>query len=352
MPTLTITIEDNSPLLTYNGWIIGASNGPDSLVTSYSERNFMGTSSQNTTMTFQFTGMDVMLYGAQRGNHGNYQVSVDNQTHGSQNGYAPDPGNFQVLLFESHGTDQGDHVLTITNLENKWLDIDFVTWTAAFGDPNAKLAIATVDDNDGAFKYSGSDWSTSPTDVGKYFGGTGHTTMNYNATVEFAFSIPLFDLCAGDAISLYGPVGSNGAPYNVQIDDKPATSYQANRSPAFQMLLYHANNLGSGNHTLTFTCQPVQQQLCGIDYVNIYSTATNGSSAIGATSPNASNSNSSHLSAGDIVGIVLGSAALLVAIGAAGFYIMLRKKGGSLFGTQRAYSSVDPSMTQPSRFYD
>ncbi|KAK2461099.1 hypothetical protein APHAL10511_006878 [Amanita phalloides] len=189
MPTITTTVEDNSPLLTFDGWIIGASNGPDGLITSYSERNFMATTTQNATMTFNYNGTDVTLYGAQRGNHGRYQVTVDHTTYDPQSGYAADPGKFQVTLFESHGLQQGNHTVKISDIDGgQWLDIDFVTWTSTFGDPNAQLAITAVDDGDSAFGYSGTDWANNPTDVGKYFGGTGHSTSTYNAKMQFKFT--------------------------------------------------------------------------------------------------------------------------------------------------------------------
>ena len=91
----------------------------------------------------------------------------------------------------------------------------------------------------------------------------------------------------GDAISLYGPVGASGAPYLVQMDNSKPVSYNANRAEGYQVLLYHANNLGSGNHTLRLICQPVQLQSCGVDYINIYGTAGNSSSS---TAPGFDNS--------------------------------------------------------------
>src|SRR6266478_9421512 len=85
----------------------------------------------------------------------------------------------------------------------------------------------------------------------------------------------LLTFILGDAISLYGLVNTTGAPYLVQVDNNTSSSYDARRTESFQKLLYHANNLGPGSHTLTFTCQPPAQQTCGIDYALVYSTAGN-----------------------------------------------------------------------------
>ncbi|KAF8329326.1 hypothetical protein F5887DRAFT_1004751 [Amanita rubescens] len=349
MPTLTTTIENISPLLVYsNGWTPGSSQS-DSLASSYSDSDFTKTNTQNTTMTFVYNGTDVTLYGAQRGNHGNYQVTVDGAASSPQSGYNAN-GNFQVILYESNGLSQGNHTVVIENLgDNLYLDIDFVTWKATFGNANDPLGIITVDDTDSAFKYSGSDWSASPTDAGKYFAGTGHSTSTFNASMEFTFS--------GEAISLYGPVGATGGPYLVQMDKSTAVSYNANTTPGFQVLLYHANNLGSGNHTLTFWCQPVQQQICAIDYVNIYDTATTGSGSSssngtagftggsgGSGSNLSSSNNSSALSTGDIIGIVLGTVAVVAAAVFVVLYIVVQKRSRNNRTTHATFQAMGPGM--------
>ena len=78
-------------------------------------------------MTFHFNGTDVMLYGAMRGNHGRYQVAVDNGTFVTETGLQQDPGIFRALLFQSHGLHQGPHTLMLTNIDDqKFVDIDFV----------------------------------------------------------------------------------------------------------------------------------------------------------------------------------------------------------------------------------
>lgn len=187
----------------------------------------MATTAQNASMAFRYIGTDVQLYGAQRGNHGRYQVTLDNFTYSPQSGYAPDPGNFQVVLFESHDLQQGNHTVTITNVDSDmWLDIDFVrlssyliaktlnqylfqvTWTSTFGDPEAALGVTAVDDGDSAFQYSAGDWAMTPPDVGKYFSGTGQcvviwdftfsngtltcsVTGNSNAKVQLTFSVSI-----------------------------------------------------------------------------------------------------------------------------------------------------------------
>ncbi|KAK2461098.1 hypothetical protein APHAL10511_006877 [Amanita phalloides] len=98
---------------------------------------------------------------------------------------------------------------------------------------------------------------------------------------------------------------------------------------------------------MTFTCLPVQQQQCGVDYVNIYRTA-NGSSAA-STLPNSSDtkgstghSNNSYLSAGDIAGIGIGSAAVALAIAFVVLYMVARRR--STQTTTQKYGAIQPIM--------
>lgn len=52
-------------------------------------------------------------------------------------------------------------------------------------------------------------------------------------------------------ISIYGTVGPQNAPYMVQLDDKSLLFYNATRTfYTPQTLLFFADNLGPGNHTL------------------------------------------------------------------------------------------------------
>lgn len=71
---------------------------------------------------------------------------------------------------------------------------------------------------------------------------------------------------AGDVVSLYGTIGPQNSDYTARLDDWPAKTVFANRLTwAPQVLLFHADNLGPGNHTLTIINQD-DDKLLDIDY--------------------------------------------------------------------------------------
>lgn len=61
-----------------------------------------------------------------RQNHGLYAVMIDGNAFSPDNGQAPDPGQFQTPLFISPPLNQSLHVVTLTNIGNTFVDIDFV----------------------------------------------------------------------------------------------------------------------------------------------------------------------------------------------------------------------------------
>lgn len=265
MPSLTTTIEEYSPLITYRpAW---QTDSTDSLANRYSDSSFLTTSTPGASATFAFNGTAVQIFGAKRANHGPYVVQLDNTTFPVADGAAPAPGLFQQALFDASGLPLGLHEVTITNMGtgSTFLDIDFITWTTEIGRPMDKVYVNTVQDDDPAFTYSPS-WTPNPKDVGRFLGGSGHTSGNLGATFTYTFQ--------GEGMSLYGPVGPDGAAYSVQLDGTAPLNFTSNKEvPKTQVLLYHANNLPSGMHTLRVTGQPaIAGQSLSVDYANFYTT--------------------------------------------------------------------------------
>ena len=93
---------------------------------SYSQRSFTVTDQPGETVSFSFNGTGVEVFGAKRGNHGLYRVTVDGRLQPTGNGHANDPGEFQTPLFSLKDLNQGFHQLIMTNQESLYLDIDFV----------------------------------------------------------------------------------------------------------------------------------------------------------------------------------------------------------------------------------
>jgi hypothetical protein len=144
-----ITIEDNSPIISYSaGWRAGHSlddklanlwiifsivfvNTQDLLPTSsppwyrYSQSSFTATTVDGASAIFTFNGTDVEIFGARRENHGSYHVKLDNTSYPPFSGNAS-PATFQQPLFTASNLNQGAHTVTLTNQGNTFLDIDFV----------------------------------------------------------------------------------------------------------------------------------------------------------------------------------------------------------------------------------
>lgn len=86
----------------------------------------MVTQVANASFSFTFYGTGVQLYGAERANHGLYQVFIDTFEYPQTSGQLNGTERFQTVLFQTLGLTQGKHVLTVVNLGNTTFDVDFV----------------------------------------------------------------------------------------------------------------------------------------------------------------------------------------------------------------------------------
>ncbi|EIW80356.1 hypothetical protein CONPUDRAFT_56946 [Coniophora puteana RWD-64-598 SS2] len=267
MPTAFVLLDDQSPLITYDDtWAYGYSWGDDTI--SYYYRGTFTVSAQPNAQsaTFSLNGTGVAVYGSQRFNHGEYSVSVDGQTN-TADGYSSTNA-FQKALFTQSGLQQGMHSITITNTGsgNKTdFDVDFVTWEFEVGDDSQGLLSVQVQDTDPSFDYQpASAWSDSPSQAYMYNNGSAHATSVDGASVTLTFT-------ASDVINLYGTAGPSNGFYSVSMDGVAGDTYNATRYlTSYQNIIYHANNLGPGEHKLTVTSQPqAGGQYLNIDYAEV-----------------------------------------------------------------------------------
>ncbi|KAF9462269.1 hypothetical protein BDZ94DRAFT_1166160 [Collybia nuda] len=271
MPSLTTTIEDTSPLISYSPeWTAGSS--ADNEASRYSQSSFTLTSTSGAVASFAFNGTGVQIFGAKRGNHGSFQVKVDDTLFPSISGNAADPGLYQQQLFSTTTLNQGLHVVTLTNQEKAFVDIDFITWQTNMGTEADKIFVNTFQDTDPSFTYlpDGPDWSTNPDKIGSFMGGSGHTTSTPGASFTYTFKV-----CSPNRVSLFGPVSPDGSMYSVQVDGGRVQKFAANKTSYVpQTLLYHADSLGSGEHHLKLSVQPVSAgQVFAIDYATVLTTS-------------------------------------------------------------------------------
>lgn len=237
MPAVTITLDDTSPLIQYQGnWRAGNSIGKDPTYVMYYGKTFTLTTDNTAAAQFRWHGPgEVTLYGAKRNNHGDYRVTLDGKET-TANGYSAS-ALFQEQLFRD-SVSGGDHVLVVKDAgttARPYLDIDKIEITTEVGDKTL-----TVDSRDKAFVYK-EKWTDQ--DIGRYTGVEG-------ASVSIRFS--------GNAVDIYGLVASTVGAYTVKLDNGRAQSYTAynanHRVPG--SLLYMARGLSDGPHTITITNTP------------------------------------------------------------------------------------------------
>jgi hypothetical protein len=87
----------------------------------------MVTQVDNASFSFSFFGSALQLFGAERPNHGLYQITIDSRVYPPVNG-SLSAGNeaFQTSLFQTAALESGFHKLTVVNLGTAQLDVDFV----------------------------------------------------------------------------------------------------------------------------------------------------------------------------------------------------------------------------------
>ena len=94
--------------------------------------------------------------------------------------------------------------------------------------------------------------------------------------------MPAFNVYSiGPMVEIFGPVGPQGAPYSVQLDNGVATNYSSS-NPIYhpQTMLFQAANLGSGAHTVKLRSEAWNNTesaaglMLGIDYAQVFSTSS------------------------------------------------------------------------------
>lgn len=330
MSLVTNLIDDKSPLILYDStWLPGNSWGD-----AYADQYYLGTFTTNNVtngaVSFSFNGTGVWIYGAKRSNHNTFTVQLDGATYGPYTGYYPTQ-EFMQVLFNQTGLTQGMHNLTLTNTGtgNTYVDIDIIVWQSEVGSSGQELITETVEDTDPRFQYQESVWA-SPPDVNFYSNGTGHYTEAYLASVSFIFT--------GEMVTLFGATSTSTGPYTVQLDGGNVSKYNGTAFlPFYGVTLFHADNLGSGQHNLTLTNVPAaaNQQLC-IDYALVSTLSGSDTTTSSSSSLSGSSTTSKQLSSGAIAGIVVASAA--AALGFVLAFFFYRKWKASEAAQNQLYS--------------
>ncbi|KAK7042135.1 hypothetical protein R3P38DRAFT_3178720 [Favolaschia claudopus] len=299
MPTTNYTIEDISPLIQYSpagAWSAG-DKAQDPQASKYSDGTFTLSTAKGSSASLTFTGNHVWIFGAKRGNHGLYSVTIDKTTT-QHDGFSGT--DVFADLFDSGSLSQGSHTIVITNQQNDtkkpFLDVDYITWST--DSPTDPKKSVQLDDKASQFSYQPANaWKSDlPSDMSGFQGNSGHVTQSKDASAKLSFS--------GDTVALFGPVGPKLGPYAIKIDGKSVGTFNANnQNYAAQVALYHGDGLGSGDHTLEFINQPTSStQFLAVDFAQVAALPSSSSasslSSTSSTSASASASASSSSSAG------------------------------------------------------
>lgn len=93
----------------------------------YSDSSYTVTQVANASASFSFHGTGVQLYGAERANHGLYQVTIDSHVYDPANGKTNGTEElFQTALFQTVALTNGLHTVKVVNLGTTQFDLDFV----------------------------------------------------------------------------------------------------------------------------------------------------------------------------------------------------------------------------------
>lgn len=325
MSSVSFLVDDKSPLIHYDSTWAPGNSGDDPLADQYFRGTFQTSNVTSSVATFSFNGTAFWIYGAKRSNHGTYTVVVDGATFAGNTGQS-NANLFQQVLFNQSGLTQESHTVSITNTAtgNLYVDIDMVVWQTEFS--GTQLVTEIIDDADARFEYQQPAWNTNPTSVNLFNNGTGHSTSVSDASVTLTFT--------AESVSIFGTVGPGNGLYTVSLDSQQPTQYNATAYLTFyEVMLYHADNLGSGQHKVTLVNLPeTNGQTLNIDYALLTSSSNSSSSSSNPSgSPSSSGgpsgtssvnevSTSTSLGSGAIAGIVVALGVALCASAAAFFF--------------------------------
>ncbi|QRV96717.1 transmembrane protein [Ceratobasidium sp. AG-Ba] len=318
-----VTADNISPLITYYGqWSDEFDFSGDPWASLYLNRTFHVSKTRGDQARFRFNGTAVYIFGAKRGNHGNYIVQIDTDAPEEYNGGAPvntngQDGVFRAPIYARENLSNELHTVTLTNdgeANHPYVDIDFVTWTVF----EPSYSIRRVDDGD-EFVYSSSEWNKTSDFVKDYWGQTEHVTNHGGASATLEFN--------GTGISLYGGTSPSHGNYTIRIDDQWPVTFNGSSGYHVGVLLYHANGLGPGTHTLKVT-NTEDGKLFDIDYADIIQPATYFNPDLASIYT----SDPVHkFSAVEIFGIVCGILVTTLLATIATRYYMIRRKRHSKF---------------------
>jgi len=257
---VNVTVDDFDSVLSYpdkSQW-----QTPDPSSTSFNASGspwLRGTYHQTdvvgASVSFNFTGPAVFIYGYGGPSYGSYQVQIDS-TSSVLSAYASSNASTPYLLFGANNLTYGFHELVLRNLGAKNNDkggnqllFDFLQTTAQLAPEGATVSNTTYQETDPALTFTGT-WGSNKSP--NFSGGGSSFTNQDQASMSLSFH--------GSAIYILGDKKNDHGLYSVTLDNKTAEVYDgvSGCGGAFAMtceqqqptLAYFASNLDDTLHTV------------------------------------------------------------------------------------------------------
>ncbi|GHJ84900.1 hypothetical protein NliqN6_1302 [Naganishia liquefaciens] len=264
MVAYNMTLDNISPMIQYTGYWSNK-HSDDTQKYLYFDQTYTSTRNEGDTAVLRFNGTGIWAFGAKRADHGKYRVELDS-TVMELDGFAEELGTMQTVLYSQTGLNNTlEHVLTLTNAEGKWFDIDYFVVQHEELDQLNELQLQTVTmdcPSPEFFTYTG-DWN---------FRYRGEEYHNRTAAMAYAVNDSIAFSFTGTSVAVYGAVNMNHGIYTVTCDGVSADYsgfYDAGpKSLTGGAVLFHRANLENVSHTVTLINRGAKPtNFFGIDYV-------------------------------------------------------------------------------------
>ncbi|KAJ7660454.1 hypothetical protein B0H17DRAFT_1095417 [Mycena rosella] len=310
-----VTVDDFDSVLSYAdqaAWQTPDPSSPafDAGTSEWLMGTYHTTSVVGASVSFNFTGPAIYVFGAAGPAYGSFAVEVDGTT-SQASAYAASNASAPYMLYGAANLTYAAHTLTLRNLGKQGADaggdallFDFLRTTVQLAPAGATVKNQTLEETDPALKYTGT-WGSNKS---PNFSGGGSTFTNAdNASVSLTFN--------GSAIYVFGDKKNDHGPYRAVLDGGAPQLFDgiSGCGGAYGMtceqmqptLAFFASNLDARPHTLSITnIAGVNGSFFDLDSVvlsvpSVYAprTLANGSSATNTSSaaPSSPSSTSSAL---------------------------------------------------------
>jgi hypothetical protein len=311
-----VTVDDFDSILLYADQSVWTTPDPSSAdyhpgSSPWLLGTFHQTDTVNATVSLNFTGPALYIYGFSGPDYGSYEVQLDGSST-TASAYSSSNGSTPYLLYGSNNLTYGAHELTLRNLGalssngdkgGNSLLFDFLRFTVQLAPSGASVSNTTLQENDPSLTYTGT-WDSNTS--GNFSGGGSSYTNADNASVSFPFN--------GSAIYVFGDKKNDHGLYSVVLDNGTEQIFDgiSGCGGAFGQtceqqqptLAYFASNLAEGEHSLRITnIAGINQSYFDLDSIVL----TIPSSYAPRTLTNASSSSSSGSSGNSTAGSGSGS---------------------------------------------